>query len=322
MRVAKELGSEEDVIGIVLEGSVGRGEARRSSDIDILCVATDSSSLEGRFFFREGIPVNVTIQSEESLDGLDAHRKWSLVNAEPILDPRGLIREFQERWGRTIIKGDNSPRLAWLEENLRGDLSIARSTDDPFSEIVFLRDAADWAISHYLLAEEGVLRVRSDDLDRLHTRVRTEFVRLLGPDPLLEDTGTVRQDFHRMEEEMGAYVERNRDRISDLQKRIVTGACRRHRSREFFFQIDQGDWLRGIQGLRNHVNRLYPYCIAEVEGFRKPDFIGRLAGLADPPSYSVICRKVNCFAENIVPQLHQARQDANGILAASHLAHL
>jgi predicted nucleotidyltransferase len=322
MRVAEELGNQEDVIGILLEGSVGRGEAQLSSDIDILCVATSTSSLKGRFFFREGIPVNLTIQAEESLEGLDAHSKWSLLNAEAILDPRGRIRELQERWGRTIIKGDNKPRLAWLEENLRGDLAIAQSTDDPFSEIVFLRDAADWAISHYLLAEEGVLRVRSDDLNRLHTRVRREFVRLLDPDPLLEETGTIRRDFCRIEEEMGAYVERNRETISDLQKHIVTGACRKHRSREFFFQIEQGNWLRGIQGLRNHVNRLYPYSIAEANSFRKPDFIGKLLDLADPPSYSSICRKVNCFAENITPQLHQARQDANAILGASHLAHI
>ncbi len=111
----------------------------------------------------------------------------------------------------------------------------------------------------------------------------------------------------------------NEERISDLQKRLVIGAARKHTSRECFFQIENSNWLRGIAVMRNIINRLYPYSIAETNGFHKPDFIGKLLELEDPPSYSALCQKVNGFADDITTQLAMVRQGTGSVLEACRL---
>jgi predicted nucleotidyltransferase len=103
VRVGAELAVREDVLAVLLSGSVGRGEHVETSDIDLLVVTTDGSALEvGPRRLVEGLLLEWIARSEgEWLARFDRPRTswlYAFLEAEPLMDtgPAARLREAAE----------------------------------------------------------------------------------------------------------------------------------------------------------------------------------------------------------------------------------
>jgi len=103
-----ELTADDDVIGLILAGSRGRGVyVRDESDWDLYVVLRDGASLDdyaARYPSQHGDRIEVLLRSRRGLEGEPAWNRYTFCHVEPLLDRSG----------------------GWLDETLR-----ALTTVDP-----------------------------------------------------------------------------------------------------------------------------------------------------------------------------------------------
>jgi predicted nucleotidyltransferase len=85
-----ELTADDDVIGLILAGSRGRGMyVREESDWDLYVVLRDGASLDeyaARYLSQHGDRIEVLLRSRRGLEGEPAWNRYTFCHVEPLLD--------------------------------------------------------------------------------------------------------------------------------------------------------------------------------------------------------------------------------------------
>lgn len=138
-RIGAELAQREDVLAVLLSGSVSRGEHMATSDIDLLVVTADDSSLEvGPRRLIDGLLLEWIARPEtEWLSRFDRPKTswlYAFLEAEPLMDS-GPADRLERAAQNTLATYRTSPELRELLATFlwhsQAKLDRAQATGDP-----------------------------------------------------------------------------------------------------------------------------------------------------------------------------------------------
>ncbi|AZR73001.1 hypothetical protein BBF96_06085 [Anoxybacter fermentans] len=106
-QICKELQQRDNLVGIILFGSLAKGNYHKGSDIDLYVVGEDEKD-RVTFFYREGIPVQLLWRSVEDFKKkiLKPTRDIPMGLIGKILyDPTGMIQKYMEKSRKLADQG-------------------------------------------------------------------------------------------------------------------------------------------------------------------------------------------------------------------------
>ena len=294
---------EDHPLGLVLVGSVARGECEASSDIDLIVVSDDGRKYPDDWI--EGIPVTFASKSMPDIREADDILKSELLKGIVLYDPQGLIDQTIQGWRKELAlqkRSESDLKLDWCHRISEECYAQSLATSDPYSKITFLRESCYYILCHFLLRNSKVWKPRAKDLSRYQDNSGVDIEEIMSFIPFIAKATTIQDLFEAFEGQLLGFLERNRSRISSGGLEFARNCASVHKSRLPRFYMNNGDWFSGIFGYRNYLNRIYAYPIAEAHS-TEPTDLTTLMGLTDPPAFRDLCRAVNCFEEREQAQL-------------------
>ena len=140
------MSADENVVGLLLAGSRGRGAlVRDESDYDLYVFLRDRALLEeyaARYPTRHGDPIEVILRSREGLAREPAWNRYTFCHVEPLLDRSG-------GWLRETLTAITTVDPATAGELLDGYVNSYYRSLKGTEELGRLFDAAE-SVSHFL----------------------------------------------------------------------------------------------------------------------------------------------------------------------------
>ncbi|MBU5439210.1 nucleotidyltransferase domain-containing protein [Tissierella sp. MSJ-40] len=116
-KVCEELKSDKSIAGIILYGSLAKGNNHKYSDIDLYVVKEDEKD-KTTFFFEDTVPIQISWRSVESFKSKFNKRTRGVpmgLVGKILYDPSGLIGEYMEK---SRLKADEGPAALSEQEKL------------------------------------------------------------------------------------------------------------------------------------------------------------------------------------------------------------
>ncbi|GHO46774.1 nucleotidyltransferase domain-containing protein [Ktedonospora formicarum] len=121
--LVEELSRQEEVIGILLTGSVARGDALLGSDLDMRFILTPGTKREFHRELRQGILIEqgyadvALAQSELEANPMEV---YAYLDGRILLDPHGVLADLREQAQRRfetyqISEPEKEKIISWLE---------------------------------------------------------------------------------------------------------------------------------------------------------------------------------------------------------------
>jgi predicted nucleotidyltransferase len=130
---------DPDVQGVLLKGSVARGDARPGSDLDVFILLCDGYSRAFRSAWREGILVERTYADlDQARRKLDTDPMWvyTYLDGRILYDPREglaqLVALAHRRFETYRASPEEKAHLAYWLESTRRKIAAAQASGDPF----------------------------------------------------------------------------------------------------------------------------------------------------------------------------------------------
>jgi len=299
---------KENILGVLLVGSVAREECHESSDIDLIVVSYEKRRYPDRWV--EGVPVTTACLTVSDVMDASDILKSELLCGRILYDPLGktedVVNGIQDELDASGLD-EKELKLNWLSQVSAGYRGHADEAEDPYSVMVWYRAYAFYQISRHLLEEHGVWKPRSRDYQRYLGAYEETVEGVMSFRPLTERKITIQSRFEEFEDQLLLFAERHEERISSDGYEMVRHCASNHKSRICAFYIEGGDWLSGIFGYRNYVNELYSWPLSEAYNIKPTEPIGKLMEIDDPPMFPALCKEINCFKGNVREQLAELR---------------
>lgn len=299
---------KENIHGVLLVGSVARGDCYESSDIDLMVVANEKRRYPDRWV--EGVPVTTVCLSVSDVMNASDVLKSELLSGRILYDPHGKIGVIVQRIRDELDASsldEKELKLNWLSQVSAGYKSHADEADDPYSVVAWYRAYTFYQISRHLLGEHSVWKPRPRDYERYLGAYEESIEGVMSFQPLTERRIAVQSRFEEFEDQLLLFAERHEDHISSDSYEMVMHCAINHRSRLCAFYMEGGDWLSGIFGYRNYVNELYSWPLSEAYNVKPAEPLGKLMEIGDPPTFPFLCKEINCFKGDIRRQLAELR---------------
>jgi predicted nucleotidyltransferase len=153
---------DEDVIGVLLTGSLARGDALPGTDIDLRIILTDGLSRHSRHELQEGIPVERGYADEATaratLDTNPMH-VYAYLDGRILYDPRGALsalrQQAQHRFDTYQVTEQEKSELATRLRYLYDKIRVAMSGGD-LLKAAFVTGTSSWAIMEGLWAANNL----------------------------------------------------------------------------------------------------------------------------------------------------------------------
>jgi hypothetical protein len=298
-----------DMHGVLLVGSVAREDCYESSDIDLMVVEDEKRRYPDRWV--GGVPVTTACLTVSDVMNASDVLKSELLCGRILYDPYGKIDEVVQRIRDELDASgldEKGLKLNWLSRVSAGYKGHADEADDPYSVVAWYRAYTFYQTSRHLLEEHGVWKPRPRDYEQYLGAYEEPVEGVMSFQPLLERKNTVQSRFEEFEDQLLVFAERHEDRISSDCYEMVKHCVSDHKSRLSAFHVERGDWLSGIFGYRNYVNELYSWPLSEAYNVKPTEPIGKLMEIGDPQTFTVLCKEINCFKEDIWEQLAELRK--------------
>jgi predicted nucleotidyltransferase len=144
--------SDPDVRGVLLEGSVARGDARPGSDLDVFILLRDGRSRTFQSAWREGILVECTFaDSDKAKAKLEADPTWvyAYLDGRILHDPQGglaqLVALARTRFETYRASPKERESLAYWLDSAGAKIAAARESGDLF-RAAYVAGATLWPI--------------------------------------------------------------------------------------------------------------------------------------------------------------------------------
>jgi len=281
-KICAEASQEPDVRGVLLFGSVAKGNVHAGSDIDIVIVKEGQQEpIKRREHERDGIQVDMWEHSLSNYEKL-FQKDWNhsmmfmnslflniLQNCEIIYDPHGRFCDYREK---ALKWSWPSECRDFVEQRLRKGLDTVRKIDDTFEKLTSMRRLLLVKACRHLLEIGKPVSARNKDYYLMFSELNQElsmkdFRRVFGRTPTIEE---LNKSFrHTLVLFSNEVTEREPwTELVDARKHLSSG--------EVFLaaiSLQNGAYYLGCRGLRNRKVRReetgYLWPESEVELIKK-----------------------------------------------------
>ncbi|GCE31371.1 DNA polymerase subunit beta [Dictyobacter alpinus] len=156
--IVAEASRQDEIIGILLTGSVARGDALPGADLDLRFILTPETRREFRREVRQGVLVeqgfaDVTkAQSELETNPMNV---YAYLDGRILFDPQGVLEHLREQAQRRfetyqLAEQERERIISWLE-SARAKIQVAESGGDQV-KAAFVTGTVSWQIVEGLWA--------------------------------------------------------------------------------------------------------------------------------------------------------------------------
>jgi len=186
---------DQETIGVLLMGSVSRGDAYPGSDLDLLILLRDGCSRPFHSEVREGLLVECAYadvnQAQAKLER-NPMRVYAYLDGRILYDPQGWLGQLTDLARASLasyeMPGEDKHKLAYWLESTRHKMIAAREAGD-LLQAAFVASTTSWKILEGLWAVNdrpmpagGAVRAHIQDLTRRPPALEDLWHRLFAGD--------------------------------------------------------------------------------------------------------------------------------------------